>query len=404
MDHIPYITEVGSGQDAAALMASIGVAAEGIGIMAPGVPGQVAHTGDMTPQQAAVLKQEALSVGGDAALPADAYHLHGGSCRTLVLASDAQLEALADRLELHGGAFAELGAGLREAAANHRRARDGELSLPQALGRRSWLVMGVLNVTPDSFHDGGLFYSTEAAVERALDMAGEGAGIIDVGGESTRPGAAPVNGEEELSRVIPVIERLVAELEIPVSVDTYKAEVARAALDAGAVMINDVTALTGDEAMPAVAAEYACPVCLMHMQGSPRNMQQRPSYEDVVAELVDFFHRRVEAARAQGIERDNILIDPGIGFGKTLKHNLTLLNRLDAFLSLGRPLLIGASRKSFIGMVMDDMEKDRLAGTITANVRAFCKGASVFRVHDVAAHVQALEVAAAIAGEGGGRE
>lgn len=396
MNDVPYITEIESGRDAAGMMADIGVAEEGIRIMASSVPGQVAHVGEMRPEEAAILKQEALSVGGDAALPADAYHLRGKRCRVLVLATGSQLESLADKLAPHGGSLADLGAKLAAASANLERARSGDVGLPGALGESLWQLMGILNVTPDSFYDGGRYASTEAAVEHAAAMAAEGAAIIDVGGESTRPGAASVGEERELSRVLPVIEGIATKLELPVSIDTSKAEVARRALESGATMINDVTALSGDRRMAEVAAQFACPVCLMHMQGSPRDMQERPRYRDVVGDLVDFFHQRIEWAREQGIERENIIIDPGIGFGKTLAHNLALLRRLDAFLSLGRPLLVGASRKSFIGMIMDDMERDRLAGTLAANVQAYSKGARIFRVHDVAANAQALDVAAAI--------
>lgn len=396
MDRLPYIIEIESAADAATLMAELGVAAEGASIMAPAVPGRMATVEGLSPQDAVILKQEALSLGGDAALPADAYHLQGGSCRALVMATQSQLESLGQRLALHGGELAALGSRLVAASANLERARSGSTGLPAALGEGPWQLMGILNVTPDSFYDGGRHEGAGTALDHASRMAAAGAGIIDVGGESTRPGAGAVSEKEELSRVLPLIEGITSRLDLPVSIDTSKAGVARRALEAGATMINDVTGLAGDERMAAVAAEHGCPVSIMHMQGEPGNMQEDPRYEDVVGELVEFFHRRIQWAEEQGIERDNIIIDPGIGFGKNLEHNLLLLRRLDAFLGLGQPLLLGASRKSFIGMIMDDMSGDRLVGSIAANVGAYHKGARLFRVHDVAENLQALRVAAAI--------
>ena len=273
------------------------------------------------------------------------------------------------------------------------------IPLPPALGGAPWLVMGILNVTPDSFHDRGRYGQLYGAVERAKEMAAQGAGIIDIGGESTRPGSESVSLDEELGRVIPVIEAVAPELDVPISVDTSKAGVAGAALAAGAGMINDVTALRGDPEMAAVIAQAGCPVCLMHMLGEPRTMQHKPQYEDVVKDIKHFFEKRIGAATAAGIRRANIILDPGIGFGKTLEHNLEIIRRLDEFLELGLPLMIGASRKRFIGMITgkEDTE-DRLPGTLAATVMAFMKGASIFRVHDVAENVQALQVAAAIAG------
>ncbi len=281
-----------------------------------------------------------------------------------------------------------------------------QISLSQIFAGRSWLIMGILNVTPDSFHDGGRFRSFDAAVEWAGAMARAGAAIIDVGGESTRPWSEPVGVDEELERVIPVIEALAGSFNLPVSVDTSKAEVARRALDAGAAMINDVTAFRGDPAMAAVAAEAGCPVCLMHMLGKPRTMQDNPSYREVIGDIADFFRRRIDFALSHGVRRENIILDPGIGFGKTVEHNLAVISRLDEFASLGRPLMVGASRKRFIGTIAAEEDTGRrLPGTISANVLALRNGASVFRVHDVAENFQALKVAAAIlkSGRGGRR-
>lgn len=398
MEHQPYIIQVSGASDAVGLMSQIGVADEGIRIMAPAVPGQLARVDGLMPADAAILKQEALAVDADTALPADAYHLQGSSCSALILAGDTQIAALAQRLAAHGGGMARLGKALEEAATNRGRVISGELQLPRCLGDAGWQVMGIVNVTPDSFYDGGRHDSVEAAVEHAEKMAAAGAGIIDVGGESTRPGAGGVSESEELRRVIPVIEGIASRLDVPISIDTSKAAVARKAIEAGAVMVNDVTGFEGDPEMAGVVADEGCAVCIMHMQGTPGHMQDDPHYEDVVGELMTYFDERIRWAAKRGIEPGNIIIDPGIGFGKKLEHNLVLLRHLDAFACLGQALLLGVSRKSFIGMVMEDMEADRLPGTIAANVSAFRKGARVFRVHDVAENLQALKVESATLG------
>jgi dihydropteroate synthase len=257
--------------------------------------------------------------------------------------------------------------------------------------------MGVLNITPDSFSDGGEFFGAEPAVAHAEKMFDEGAQVIDVGGESTRPGSDPVNLEEELSRVLPVIRGILSVRPAAiVSIDTYRSSTAEAALDTGARVVNDVTAL-GDPKMAGLVAERGCPIVLMHMLGEPKSMQQDPRYEDVVREVRDFLAERAEHALRAGVEPENVILDPGIGFGKSLEHNLKLLNRLDSLVELGFPVLVGVSRKSFLGKITgSDDTKDRLFGTVAANVLAYERGASLFRVHDVRANGEALAVAAAI--------
>jgi dihydropteroate synthase len=259
------------------------------------------------------------------------------------------------------------------------------------------VLMGVLNVTPDSFSDGGEFFGAEPAVAHAEKMFDEGAQVIDVGGESTRPGSDPVNPEEELRRVLPVIRGILsARPDAIVSIDTYRSSTAKAALDTGARVVNDVTAL-GDPKMAGLVAERGCPIVLMHMLGEPKSMQQDPRYEDVVREVRDFLTERAERAIRAGVEPENVILDPGIGFGKTLEHNLKLLNRLDSLVELGFPVLVGVSRKSFLGKITgSDDTKDRLFGTVAANVLAYERGASLFRVHDVRASGEALAVAATI--------
>ena len=245
------------------------------------------------------------------------------------------------------------------------------------------LIMGILNVTPDSFSDGGRFLSPDAAVKRALIMEKEGADIIDVGGESSRPGAEPVPVEEELRRVIPVLERLRGKLRIPISIDTTKAEVAEAALRAGASIVNDISALRFDPAMASVVAEFGAGLVLMHMLGTPKTMQQDPHYEDVVREVREFLAERALYAQSQGIPREAIAVDPGIGFGKTVEHNLELLRRLPELVELGFPVLVGPSRKSFIGAILGLGVEERLEGTLVACAVAVVRGADILRVHDV---------------------
>jgi dihydropteroate synthase len=258
-------------------------------------------------------------------------------------------------------------------------------------------LMGVVNVTPDSFSDGGLYLDPTAAIAHGRELAEAGAAILDVGGESTRPGAAPVAVDEEVRRAEPVIAGL-AELGPTISVDTSKAAVAAAALDAGATIVNDVTALRGDPEMAALCAERDAGVVLMHMVGEPRTMQDSPEYDDVVAEVRDFLAARMEVAVAAGIDEERIWLDPGIGFGKTDRHNFELLRGLGELARLGRPLVVGTSRKSFIGRTDGSAADERLGGTIATSVLAAAAGAAVLRVHDVAEMEQALRVTAAVLG------
>jgi dihydropteroate synthase len=257
--------------------------------------------------------------------------------------------------------------------------------------------MGVLNVTPDSFSEGGRFFDPDDAVKHAVQMVADGADIIDVGGESTRPGSDPVPADEELNRVLPVIERLADETpDIPISIDTRKASVAAAALEAGATIVNDVSA-GADPDMFDVVREHHAAIVLMHMKGEPKTMQEAPTYDDVVGEVHEFLRGRIEAAEFAGIDPEGIAIDPGIGFGKDLGHNLELMRRVDEFLDLGRPLLVGPSRKRFIGAILDLPEDQRVEGTIGAVAWMVARGAHVVRVHDVREVVRAVRVVDAIA-------
>jgi dihydropteroate synthase len=342
----------------------------------------------------------------------------GGAVKSGVVLSgtQAQFRALIDGLNSAPGAASALAKDLEEAL------KSLEMSTPVLKGRgRTWklggrtLIMGILNVTPDSFYDGGRHEGKEAAIERALKMSAEGADWIDVGGESTRPGAEPVPVEEELKRVVPVVEVL-AEKGLTVSVDTTKAAVARAALEAGAGVVNDVSALSADPRMAEVCAEFDCPVVLMHMRGTPGTMQDDVFYEDLTAEVFDYFLSRLEFAMARGIEPERTVIDPGLGFGKSPEGNLELVRNLAGLKTLGRPVLVGPSRKSFIGRLLGkdpgkepgkDQGKDpneRLPGTLAVCTAAILGGAEMLRVHDVAEARQAALMAKALTGSASGPE
>lgn len=257
-------------------------------------------------------------------------------------------------------------------------------------------VMGIVNVTPDSFSDGGEFDSVDRAVAHALKLVDEGADILDIGGESTRPGAKIVPLEEELRRVIPVIEALVKVVKVPISIDTYKTEVMRHAINAGADLVNDVKALIEPGALAVVAENPAVGVCLMHMQGTPQTMQAEPSYQDVIKEVAAFLQTRMEVAVAHGIAKNRILLDPGFGFGKRTVHNVALIQHLDVLQQLGQPLLVGLSRKSVLGKLLGADENERLYAGIAASVISVMKGARIVRVHDVKATVDALKVVSAV--------
>ena len=270
---------------------------------------------------------------------------------------------------------------------NATKKKDSESFIP--------LVMGIVNVTPDSFADGGRFAEEAAAVAHAADLVAGGADILDIGGESTRPGASEVSADEELDRVIPVIEHLTREFDVPVSVDTSKAIVMRESVSAGATMINDVCALESEGAL-ATVAELGVPVCLMHMQGNPHSMQDAPAYDDVTNEVRDYLRARIDACLAAGIATHDIIIDPGFGFGKAFEHNLQLMRELDQLVELGYPVLVGLSRKSMIGVMTDRDVDDRMAGSLALALLAAQHGAAIIRAHDVAQTVDVLKVLATV--------
>lgn len=259
--------------------------------------------------------------------------------------------------------------------------------------KKQSLIMGILNITPDSFSDGGDFFEKNIAIDRALEMVEQGAEIIDIGGESTRPFSDPVSLKEEISRVIPVIEGICKESDVCISIDTTKSKVASEALDAGASLINDISAMEIDSLMVDVALKFNCPIVLMHMKGIPKNMQDNPQYHSLISDIKEYLLARIDFIVSKGIDRNKIIIDPGIGFGKTVENNFEIINNLDQFVKMNFPVLLGASRKSFIGASLNLPEKDRLEGSIAANIIGLQKGAKIFRVHDVVETNRAMVIA-----------
>jgi dihydropteroate synthase len=349
------------------------------------------------PRTANLLKQEMLSVGGDAAVNARVFDCSTESTDAILTGTPKQIEALLLKLNPYPG-LAPLAGDLKETL--HRisktrfviRCRKGTFPL----GERT-LLMGVLNVTPDSFSERGLFFDKEKAIAQGLKMVEEGADMIDIGGESTRPGSKPLDLAEELRRVIPVIESLVAKVDTPISIDTYKSSVAKAALDAGAQLINDISALNFDPDLARVAAREDVPLILMHIRGIPETMQKDVHYDSLFSEILQSLKRSVEKAEAAGVNPEQIIIDPGIGFGKNLEDNLLIIRNLPEFRVLGRPILLGTSRKSFIGRLLNGADvTERLEGTLASTVIGIMNGAHIVRCHDVLQAKRAITIADAI--------
>ncbi|MEW5936500.1 MAG: dihydropteroate synthase [Candidatus Thermoplasmatota archaeon] len=382
-----------STEEAMRLMARIGVHTRGIEIMTPKVQHLCILLGDLEGRSATILKQEALAVGAEAAVPWNALEPREGG-KVLLMGTLHQLRRVCAKLRMQPFSLSERAEEIERAIDGFVCARGKRLRLPKGdleLGARP-LVMGAVNVTPDSFYDGGRYLDPQVAVSHALSLVSQGADILDIGGESSRPGAQPVPVAEEIRRTLPVVDALHEHL---ISIDTCKPEVAERAIDAGAAIINDITALHSPK-MTELAAEKQVGVVLMHMQGTPQIMQVSPRYEDVVEEIAGFLAERADAARSAGIEKERIILDPGIGFGKTAEHNLEILRRLREFRSLGYPLLVGVSRKAFIGKVLDLPIEERLEGTLGAVAAAVMNGAEILRVHDVRECRRAALVAHAV--------
>ncbi len=373
-------------------MSSIGVTEPGIEIMATKGDFHMILVKDLAARAANILKQEMLAAGGEAAVSLNVTMFKDDPTDVLIMATRSQLDRIIPKLRIQPYRLGDLADALNDLLAMDEVTGLGARDRGLDLGRTA--IMGVLNVTPDSFSDGGRYLDRDSAFAWVQRMIEEGAAIVDIGGESSRPGAEPVSVEEELRRVIPVIEAA-AELDITISVDTCKSEVARTAIEAGAHMVNDITAM-GDPRMADVVAETGAAIVLMHMQGTPGTMQDRPEYSDLIPDIYGFLQERRDLALEAGIERDRIIVDPGIGFGKTLEHNLEILRELASFKGMHQPLLIGTSSKSFIGKVLDLPVEKRLEGTLASNVAAIMKGADIIRVHDVRAAARAVRLTDAI--------
>lgn len=383
--------------EARAALAHVRASGAGIDIMEKKAVFRAIRVRGLDIRAANILKQEMLSRGGEVATSREVYELHGGSADCLMLGTLTQYERLLPKLKQQPFGLRRLADAIETALRHYDEripAGPPGLDLSDAP-----LLMGVLNLTADSFSDGGSYAGAAEAVQAALAMAEGGAALIDVGGESTRPGSDPLPEAEELARVLPVVQALAPSLPGRISVDTCKARVAAKVLEAGAYLINDISALRMDPEMAAVARDADCPVILMHMLGEPKTMQVAPTYADVVEDVYAFFAERLEWCVANGLKEENLLIDPGLGFGKTAEHNLALLRGLDAFRSLGRPIVVGASRKRFLGEILGiDRASERDEATAATTVAAVYSGAHVIRVHNVAVNRDAVRVARAILG------
>ncbi|MBN2582410.1 MAG: dihydropteroate synthase [Planctomycetes bacterium] len=394
--HNPRVLDASLTPLAESEMRSAGVTEYGIAVMAPKARHFSLVLENVSRLHANLIKQHVLSLGAEAAVHKHIPTEQVDVTTLLLTGTDAQLRRLAGKLRDQPFGLPAVGDLVLRTVAGYRcrswtiRCGSGSVELgPKPV------IMGILNVTPDSFSDGGQWQDAGCAVDHALAMQAAGAAMIDVGGESTRPGADAVPADEEIRRTVPVVAALRRQSDVLISIDTHKARVAVAALDAGADIVNDISALS-DAEMPALLADRGCPVVLMHMQGRPQTMQQNPTYEHVVADVCRRLRQALQRAAEAGVDLGQTIVDPGIGFGKTAEHNLALLGRLKELRSLGRPILVGTSRKSFIGKILDAEVDNRLMGSVATCVWARAQGAAMFRIHDVAETAAALQIIAAI--------
>jgi dihydropteroate synthase len=350
----------------------------------------------INPRMANLLKQEMLSVGGDAALDRRGLDCSSSSTDALLMGTEKQFEKLFSKLEQYPD-LQLFGQSLKETLKNLSRAHYSIRCRKRTftLGKQT-LLMGVINVTPDSFSDGGIFFEKEKAMARGLKMVEEGADFIDIGGESTRPGSKPLGLDEELRRVIPVIEYLAKEVDAPISIDTYKSAVAKKAIEAGAQIINDISGLHFDPSLSQVAAREDVPLVLMHIRGNPETMQKNIHYESLFSEIIQYLKGSIQMAESAEVDPEQIIIDPGIGFGKTVEDNLLILKNLQEFKILGKPLLLGTSRKTFIGKILNADVTERLEGTLSSIVVGVLNGAHIIRCHDVLEAKRAVAIADAV--------
>lgn len=390
----PHLILIGDAEEAKLQIAKVGSTLEGVKLMWPKALHLVVKLENIKSPAANILKQEMLSLGGDVAASKDTINVASPRSDVLIMGTIHQFRRLIKKLRIQPFGLKEIAEELQTTLKNYENSNSSRYSLSRLSLRcrdktlqigKSTLIMGVLNVTPDSFSDGGLFMSPEKALEHARELVEAGADIIDVGGESTRPGSEAVVVDEELNRTIPVIEKLKAEFEseVVISIDTYKSEVAKAALESGAHMVNDITGLNADPHMAEVISRYQAAVVLMHIKGTPKNMQLNPQYDSLLSEIISYLRKSIEVAEKSGIGSDQIIIDPGIGFGKTVEHSLEILRNLRSFKSLGKPILVGTSRKSFIGHILNLPVNDRVEGTAATVAISIANGADIVRVHDI---------------------
>jgi len=388
------------------LMQDIKVDPYGIKIMLPKAVSHLVRINSISCIAANILKQEMLSLGGDVAVARDVLTGKARKTDCLLMATLSQFNRLTEKLNRQPFGLDRLAHDLSDSLTNYQK-DEFDLNLGRyklALRQGRTYIMGIVNLTPDSFSGDGLYQGESppprhrrgkgTVPDRVVDfverMVDGGADIIDIGGESARPGAEPIPIKEELERTIPIIKKIAKKIKVPISIDTYKPEVARQALDNGAVMVNDITGLNNK--MAKIVSKYKAGVVIMHMKGNPRTMQNNPAYKSLIDEIIEYLDKAISEAVAWGIDRERIIVDPGIGFGKTLEHNLEILNRLKEFKILGRPILVGPSRKSFLGKILNAGPGERIFGTVSACVLAVKNGANIVRVHDIVAVKQAIKV------------
>jgi dihydropteroate synthase len=397
--HNARLLRVEGRADARRILEELGSDTGGVAIMADKMTHLSISLEGVKARAAQIIKQVMLSKGGECATPHDLLLKTVEPVDIIVVGNARQLRAACQNLSVQPFGCKAIASEIkalmaRELIRRTRLMKAGPYEL--RFGERT-LVMGIVNVSPDSFSEFGELFDFDTARERALEMAAAGVDIIDIGGESTRPGAEAVSLEEELRRTVPLIESLAPEVKVPLSIDTYKEGVARRALDAGAVIVNDISGLRLDPALALLVAERKVPVCLTHMQGEPRTMQLDPTYDEVIRDIADELAAHAESAIESGIEEGMIMVDPGIGFGKTVGHNLEIIRRIEEFRSLGFPVVLGTSRKSFIGKVLGVKEDRRLIGTAATVAFAISRGVDVVRVHDVEEMVQVARMSDAMA-------
>ncbi|ATW27054.1 dihydropteroate synthase [Candidatus Formimonas warabiya] len=387
MEFNPRIVSIHNYGTAKKIFSEVGASSGGQGLMQSKSLFYTIMVENVSDPAANIIKQEMLSKGGDAAMHRDALIHKTGTAPVLLMGTVKQFKGLIAKLKGQQFQLSRLSQELEMLISHLTKEASREMDCvngPLELGKRT-LVMGILNVTPDSFSDGGKFHQTDLAVEHALQMIEEGADIIDVGGESTRPGFAEVSAAEETARVLPVIKALAKKIKVPISVDTYKAQVGREAMEAGASILNDIWGFQREPELAKVGAEYDCPVVLMHNQNGT-------TYRNLMGDILSFLRKSIQIAESAGVKPEKIILDPGIGFGKDLEQNLEVMNRLEEFQSLGKPVLLGTSRKSMIGKVLDLPVTDRVEGTAATVALGIAKGVDIVRVHDIKEMVRVVRM------------